>query len=304
MNTPSQSKEPAKLEAHFRYLPVLKAQRDWGLFLTDCGYTVIEPGTPYPPQRHPDAYQFDWKKGRTLNEYQVVYITRGGGVFEAKGVRRQPLEAGDVFLLFPGVWHRYAPDPYTGWDEQWVGFNGTLADRLLAAPFFRKKKPILKIGVDEALRQHFITLVNDIERNPAGTPFSGAGRIIAILGLMQERIQHIGANGRISGIIREAQNQILRQAAEPIDFAMLAGELGVSYSTFRRSFKQQTGASPAHFQNTIRLNRARDLLATTELSVSEIADQTGFESVYYFSRLFKKKTGQTPSAYRYRSRIF
>lgn len=58
-------------KSRFRYLPVLTEQRKWGLFLTDCGYTVIEPGTPYPPRGHPDAYDDGWKKGRTLDEYQV-----------------------------------------------------------------------------------------------------------------------------------------------------------------------------------------------------------------------------------------
>jgi len=159
------------LQLHFRYLPVLKAQRDWGLFLTDCGYSVIEPGSPYPLQQHPDPYNFDWKKGRTLAEYQVVYITRGRGVFETKGLRRQTIEAGDVFVLFPGVWHRYTPDARTGWDEQWVGFNGVIAERLLRAPFFRPKKPVFRIGVDEALRQRFVALVNAVERDPAGGPF-------------------------------------------------------------------------------------------------------------------------------------
>jgi AraC-like DNA-binding protein len=285
-------------DSHFRYLPVLTAQRQWGLFLTDCGYTVIEPGTPYPPQRHPDAYHFGWEKGRTLDEYQVVYITRGRGVFEAKGVRRQAVEAGDVILLFPGVWHRYAPDPKTGWDEQWAGFNGVQAERLLRAPFFRRKKPVLRIGLDEGLRQRFIALVNDAERNPAGTTFSSAGRIVEILGLIQERIRSVGANGRISGIVSEAQNRILRQALQPIDFGLLAHDLGVSYTTFRRSFKQQTGVAPAQFQNTVRINRARDLLASTELSVSEIAELSGFDTVFYFSRAFKKTTGSTPKAFR------
>jgi AraC-like DNA-binding protein len=290
------------LKSHFRYLPVLTAQRQWGLFLTDCGYTVIEPGLPYPPRRHPDAYHFDWTKGRMLSEYQVVYITRGRGVFEAKGVRRQVVEAGDVFVLFPGVWHRYAPDPKTGWDEQWVGFNGALTERFLKAPFFRQKKPVMRIGVDEALRQRFLALVDAVERDPAGTPFSSAGAVITILGLIHERMQHVGASGRISAVIREAQNRILAQAAQAIDFAVLASELGVSYTTFRRSFKQQTGVAPAQFQNTVRLNRARDLLASTELTVSEIANQTGFDTVFYFSRAFKKKTGVTPKAYREQSR--
>ena len=290
------------LQPHFRYLPVLKAQRDWGLFLTDCGYTEIGPGSPYPPQRHPDTYHFGWTKGRVLDEYQAVYITRGRGVFEAKGIRRQLIEAGDVFVLFPGVWHRYAPDTKTGWDEQWIGFRGALAERVVKPPFFQKAKPVLKIGVDEDLRLRFRALVDAAERNPAGTPFSVTGDILKILGLFQERVRNVGGTGHISAVVREAQNHLLQHAEAHMDLAAIARTLGVSYTSFRRAFKQETGLAPAQFQCEIRLNRARDLLVSTSLSVSEIADQTGFSSVFYFSRAFKKRTGLTPKAYRNRSR--
>ena len=112
----------------------------------------------------------------------------------------------------------------------------------------------------------------------------------------------IDADGRrLSGIIREAQNHILMNATVSIDFAHLASALGIGYSTFRHRFKQQTGISPAQFQNSIRINRAQDLLSSTDLSVSEIAAQTGFDTVYYFSRHFKKSTGLTPKAYRAQS---
>ena len=284
-------------ESRFRYLPVLAEQRQWGLFLTDCGYTVIDPGTPYPPCGHPDSYASNWEKGRMLDEYQVIYITRGRGTFETHLSGRHTIEAGDVFVLFPGVWHRYTPDPKTGWNEQWAGFNGELAKRLLREPFINRKKPVLRIGVDEALRQRFIALVNKVGQDPAGAPFSNAGEILVILGLIQERARSVGTKGRVSGIIREAQTHILMNATAAIDFAHLASALGIGYSTFRHSFKQQTGISPAQFQNSIRISRAQDLLSSTDLSVSEIAAQTGFETVYYFSRHFKQKTGLTPKAY-------
>lgn len=289
-------------EPHFRYLPVLDSQKTWGLYLTDCGYTVVEPGTTYPPQRHPETYQFDWKSGRTLNEYQIVYITRGRGIFESRGSRLQSVEAGDLFLLFPGVWHRYTPDAKSGWDEQWLGFNGPLAGRFLNKPFFSAKKPVLRIGLDESLRQRFIDLVNDIIRDPAGTPFSSTGDLIKILGIVLERIQSVGAKGRMSNVIREAQNHILRQASSSIDFESMAQQLGIGYSSFRHRFKQQTGVSPIQFQSSIRLNRAKDLLVSTDLSVSEIATICGFENIYYFSRHFTEKLGIPPTAYRTKTR--
>ncbi len=282
----------------FRYLPVLPAQQQWGLYLIDCGYTSIPPGTPYPPQRHPDAYHFEWKTGRTLNEYQVVYITQGRGIFEARGVKRQTVEAGDLFILFPGVWHRYAPSPKTGWDEHWFGFNGDLAKRFLSESFVPRTKPVLRVGVDEGLRRRFVGLVDDMMRDPTGAPFSITGDLIKILGMIQERLQCVGAKGRMSGVIREAQNLILRQATEQIDFKKMARQLGIGYSSFRHRFKQQTGVSPAQFQSSIRINRAKDLLTATDLSVSEIAEACGYKTVFYFSRQFTLKTGLTPSAHR------
>jgi len=296
------SSDAQRFDSHFRYLPVLKAQSDWGIYLTDCGYTSIEAGSPYPPKRHPDAYHFDWQKGRILDEYQLVYITRGRGRFEARGLRQLSIEAGDVFLLFPGLWHRYAPDVATGWDEHWIGLGGEVAKRIMRPPFFTPRRPILKIGVDESLRQKFVALVHDIERDPAGLPFSSTGRVLEIIGIVQERIQNVGREPRLSVLIREAQSRILKHVADAIDFASLSRELGVSYTTFRRKFKQQTGAAPAQFQNAIRINLARELLRASELSISEIAARTGFETVFYFSRLFKLKTGKNPSAFRAQSR--
>jgi transcriptional regulator GlxA family with amidase domain len=72
----------------------------------------------------------------------------------------------------------------------------------------------------------------------------------------------------------------------------------MGYSSFRKAFKQITGESPNQYHLNLRLNRAKDLLMTTILNINEIADQTGFESVFYFSKLFKKKNGVSPHNFR------
>jgi len=74
----------------------------------------------------------------------------------------------------------------------------------------------------------------------------------------------------------------------------------VSYSNFRKLFKEYTGISPAMYQQDLRLQRAKEMLSTTNLSIKEIAYRLNFESPDYFSCKFKVKTGQKPSEFRSR----
>ena len=82
----------------------------------------------------------------------------------------------------------------------------------------------------------------------------------------------------------------------------LAAEQGISYSLFRHTFKQHSGLSPKAYLIELRIERARSLLTGTSLSVKEVADQLSFETPYYFMRLFKNKTGMTPTQWRTYSR--
>ena len=78
--------------------------------------------------------------------------------------------------------------------------------------------------------------------------------------------------------------------------------MNVSYSNFRKLFKEFTGVSPALYQQDLRLQRAKELLTTTDLSIKQIAYQLRFESPDYFSSKFKIKTGMKPSDFREQTR--
>lgn len=99
----------------------------------------MPPGSPSPLRVHPELDQFTWPQRRRLPEYQIVYITRGEGEFESEAAGKRKITAGNVFLTFPGDWHRYRPAPSTGWDEFWVGFDGEDADRLVRHGFISPK---------------------------------------------------------------------------------------------------------------------------------------------------------------------
>ena len=78
----------------------------------------------------------------------------------------------------------------------------------------------------------------------------------------------------------------------------IAAELHMSYSNFRKIFKEYTGFAPAQYILEIRLTRSKELLANTPIPIKEIAYMMGFENYEYFFTVFKKKNGTTPTAYR------
>jgi AraC-like DNA-binding protein len=93
----------------------------------------------------------------------------------------------------------------------------------------------------------------------------------------------------------------LEQSNEGVDFDQLARNLGLSLSGFRKQFRKITGLPPGQYLQQIKINKACELLRQTVLSVGEISVRLGFESIYYFSRIFKHKTGLAPSDYRKQS---
>jgi DNA-binding IclR family transcriptional regulator len=84
----------------------------------------------------------------------------------------------------------------------------------------------------------------------------------------------------------------------PIDMKELAETLYVSYSWFRKVFKEQTGEAPAEYHLNRRLEKARELLASSGMSVREISESLGFKNQNHFSALFKRKTGRSPTEFR------
>lgn len=81
----------------------------------------------------------------------------------------------------------------------------------------------------------------------------------------------------------------------PFDQETLGAELGLSLPHLNDVFKSYTGMTPFQYCLHVKINRAKEILAGGESSVKEIAWKVGFDDQYYFSRLFKKKTGYSPS---------
>ena len=113
-----------------------------------------------------------------------------------------------------------------------------------------------------------------------------------------ERNIQWGKNSEHVDMINRARLIMRREVEGDVTIQQIAKQLGISYSTFRKLFKEYTGISPALYQQDLKLQRAKELLRTTDMIIKEIAYKLNFDSPDYFSSKFKMKTGLKPSDFR------
>lgn len=278
---------------------MLASERDalWGLTVSTVGYEEIKPREPYPTKGHADGYYFNLDKGRILNEYQLLYNPEGEGVFESSHCPPTRLKAGDMFLLFPGEWHTYHPDPSIGWKSRWIGFKGKNMDDRVRAGFLNPEKPIYHVGYSPDIETLYKRAYEAAIEEAAFSQQVMAGIVNHLIGMMYslERNIELGKNQIQVDMVNKARLLIRESLESDLSIQQIAEDLGVSYSNFRKLFKEYTGLSPATYQQELRLLRAKELLTTTEYSIKEIAYRLNFESPDYFSAKFKMKMGCKPS---------
>ena len=103
-----------------------------------------------------------------------------------------------------------------------------------------------------------------------------------------ERIAHL----------RSARDLMDRRYADPLDLDQMAAQAGFSKFHFARAFKEAYGESPANYLTRRRLERAKDLLRSANLTVTEVCMLVGFSSLGSFSSRFSELVGMSPSTYR------
>lgn len=272
----------------------------WGLSVTTVGGETIHRGDKYPTEEHLDSYLFSTKQGRILQEYQLVYISEGKGYFQTQSVKKTEIKAGTMFLLFPNEWHTYYPDPNTGWKQYWIGFKGVNIDLRVTNGFLSKNNPVFHVGISEEIVCLYRQAIDVAEHENAYFQQLLAGITNLLLGLMYslDRNNQFSKNQHLVEKISKARVLMHENIESTISIQDIAEELGMGYSSFRKLFKEYTGLSPSYYFQDIKLQRAKDLLRSTQLPIKEIAYLLNFESPDYFSTQFKKKVGKKPSDFR------
>lgn len=112
----------------------------------------------------------------------------------------------------------------------------------------------------------------------------------------------VGLNVQLNATstLRRLVGEIIANPVGDLSLAALANRSGMTERTFRRTFRRETGASPAAFVELTRLERAKALLETADWPLERIAERGGFGSTDALHRAFRKRLNLTPSEYRAR----
>ena len=297
------------------YLPVDDRAAEWGFYLTSVGRVLdpVHPGLPYGV--HPDMYRFNYDpapersvgarspraSGRILPEFAVIYITDTHAVFESDETGVVEFNAPTLLFLFPGVWHRYRPvGMEKGWmSMRWVGFNGDVAYRLLAAQLITPETAVRLAARPRRLAAAFDNLVDRIAANPAEDNILISMRTMDLLadciGCAQD-----GKDGKdvADDLVARVLDHIWTGSHRGLTMGQLCESVGAPRRTVERRFSEARGHSLLAEMNQCRCRRARHFLETTDLPIKNVSWLAGFNTPQQMRLNFQQMTSMTPEHYR------
>ena len=300
-----------ELDNFFTYLPISENNIRWDIYLTGAGVATISPDSNYPPAGHPTLYNFNWKNGRVLPEYQILMIAEGEGTFESVGTKEISLKPGSIILLFPGVWHRYHPKKSTGWKEYWLSWNGERLYRLLKKGVLNPAEPVLHLATPKEVRPVFEKILEHIQTHPTKNSSVLSAYAMEILALSIENefnhpmqrdtavpIEY--AHSVDDPIVFKALQMIWNHSYRDFKVENIVKLLPVSRRTLERKFAETLNRPIRSEITRCRIARSKHLLTNTQLPAKHIAYSVGFSSSDRMGRVFQRELGITPSEYRER----
>jgi len=241
---------------------------------------------------------------RTLPFAVTAQTVPGEGTLEVTG---QPIfrgHAGEAICIPPGVLHKCTLVSGSG-VSRWSVVNYTIGGgvnllHLLNVPFVIKRPGADRIAEVNTRLAELVklpqSLQTTVERKQLG---------LALLGVV---LQHATWRGDGESAVVDSQRLapvfsfVTEHLERPLRLDDLARRAHLSPSRFHGVFRRLTGASPLQYVQRLRLEKAQQLLLTTDLSIAEIAQRAGHRDPFLFSRVFKKKCGASPTVYRENSR--
>ena len=262
---------------------ILKHPLCSNLFLTEIGY---EDNTHFQP----------FTKGETLNQYLLVYVSKGEGSYNVLS-KHYKVDENDFFVLPAKYASTLRPSHQNPWSIYWAYFSGTQAAKVVQhlmgkghAP--RKAKPLVGRVAQFNDILHHLELMENIENLVYAN-----SRFYTFLCSFRLMVLSARKYGKKDGVIQsiEFMRENINSA---ITLEALADVAGLSVSHYCAIFKQKTMQTPMQLYTSMKIQRACQLLQSRSQTIKSIAYTLGFFDQYHFSKVFKQVMGVAPKSFR------
>ena len=259
------------------------------LRINNCGYYRVHT-TPIIETPHPE--------GR--NDYQLLYIAAGKGEFYFKGSKEPTIVTkGNMILFRPGepqVYYYYAVDKT---EVYWVHFTGWKVEEYLERYELPHDENVFYTGVSPDYPWIYNQMIRELQLQRVNhedmISLYMHHIFITINRYIKERRET--KNDTINDIERAA-HYFKDNYNKQISIEQYAAEHLMSVNWFIHSFKSVMKMSPMQYIISLRIAMAKGYLENSAKNIAEISNEVGYENALYFSRLFRKYTGMTPTEYR------
>lgn len=270
------------------------------LFITDIGY--------YPMAEHHHRIRTEG-----INQYVLIYCIDGNGWYSLRGKTYQ-VASNQYFILPAGIPHEYGATEGERWTIYWVHFRGEHADIYAEGA---DKPQDVRVALNSNINNR-----NNIFEEILSTLHDGEGiedlrYASSLLHYYLASLRYLRqyrntaryntdnsnlsfSNNKNKEVVDAAIHFMKENIERRISLQDILDYVGYSSTHFSTLFKRQVGDSPLAYFNRLKIEQACHMLQTTNLHINQICYKVGIEDSLYFSRLFSKMMGMSPSDYRER----
>jgi len=238
---------------------------------------------------------------RVLDTYKLLFIINGKGYLKQGDSPLMTLSQGDIVVLFPKERHHYYADPEDPWELMWVSFNGGICETLIREVGFSNDNFILTNAMTHSIQRTLQTLINSLGDTDDTDRLCATGQLYILFAYLRQMGENQKRHPDMSNqdpCVWKAIRFIEQNYYLDINVEMLCKHVNYSRSYLSRIFKSEMNMTIPEYTNMVRIQNAKSLLTETNMPMHEISTSVGVHDSFYFSKLFKKVTGETPREYR------
>ena len=270
---------PKKIQQLHMNNPLVKE-----LSIISCGYR----------EGHDKHIGYHVKKNAN-KEFMIKYCIHGKGWYEVNH-KRYDIHPGDFIICKNWTAHSYGAEEEQPWSVYWIYFEGTLSSVYLDLLQGMHSSPVFHFGIDPKVEAYFIEILQEVEKGYAIQYHAHVSNIFRTL------LSYINIKAETQVVNKKIRlEEIILYMNKMIDHTItlddMAKQFNLSKDYFSKLFKKQYGFTPIDYFINLKMQKACQMITTSDLPLLHIAQQLGYTDYYYFSRLFKSKVGMSPRDY-------